>query len=154
MYIFSVLFMIVLRIVVPFSEHAYLTWFYLYAIVQTFLITRQATISKLDKSVSVVVCVGLWWVHSDHMEFLILYSILHIDPVIHTDRVLFGKNAYLGNYRQLFRRIDTLLFFMFWPVALSYFFLNPCCMDIVIIPISFYYQVNVANNPLNNKKNV
>ena len=154
MYLFSVIFMFVMRLLLPFNTYSYLSWFSLYTIVQTFLILRQYNIKKIDKIVSAIVCVALWFVKSDHMTLLILYSIFHMDPVVYIDKVLFGKNAYLENYHQLLLRTDTILFFIFWPIALVSFFINPCWMDIAIIPISFYYQIHTTDTPLNDKKKV
>ena len=154
MYIFSVLFLFFMRIIVPFGLFEWYTWFHLYAIVQTLLVLRTRHLTFIDKSVSVSACIAYYFIPSNHMNNLILYSTLHMDPLVSMDRSLFSDKAYLKNYHQRLLRLDTVLFFVFWPLSLLSFLYYPCVIDVVSIPLSFYYQLYQKHTPLNNKKKV
>jgi len=154
MYVFSVLLLFILRVFLPFSTFYWFSWFHLYAIIQTFLICQYNNLSKLEKVVAVVACILYYFIPSNHLNNLILYSTLHMDPVVAMDKALFGRKAYLAVYHKTLLRVDVLFFFIFWPLSTISFWLNPDIIDIITIPISFYYQLYQTNTLLNNKKNV
>lgn len=154
MYIISVVLLFVVRIFVPFSTFYWITWFNLYTLVQTYLIVRYNNLSKLDKFVAVVACILYYFIPSPHLDNLILYSTLHMDPIVAMDKALFGRKAYLVQYHKTLLRIDTLFFFIFWPLSFVSFIRNPYVIDVMTIPVSFYYQLYQTNTPLNNKKKV
>jgi len=155
MYIWSVVLMILLRIVVPFSQFKYCSWFMLYVLVQTFMLVFQHTLSRTDKTAAAVVCVLFCFFPSSHLNQLILYSLLHFDPLVKMDKQLFGKKAFLQNYHSLLCKLDTVLFFLFWPLTLYCFVQHVNVIDSLLIPFSFYFQLFQSRGELlQNKKQV
>lgn len=150
-YIFSIVFLIILRIILPFNSFVFFTWFHLYAIVQSFLITTQHQLKKIDKVVSVIFLVVYYCVKSTHLENLILYSMMQLTTLFKIDKQLFGKNNYLKKFQKLFLRIDSVLFFVFWLFSIVRFYTTPSFVDSVFIPITFYMNLQQLS-PLNNKK--
>ena len=154
MYIFSVLFLFVLRFLVPFSHFELYSWFHLYVFVQTYMLFDNVQLSHVDKGVAVAASMLYYVTPSNHMDNLILFSTLHLGPIVTMDTQLFDDKAFLRKYHKRMLRLDTALFVVFWQLSLLSFCYNPCLVDIIAIPISFYYQLFQKNNYLDYKKKV
>tara|TARA_B110001452_G_C15158613_1_gene403057 strand:- start:650 stop:892 length:243 start_codon:yes stop_codon:yes gene_type:complete len=80
-----------------------------------------------------------------------------MEPIVTMDVQLFGHKSLLRNYHRRMLRVDIVSFFIFWFAATYSFVTEPYFIDIVTIPVSFYYLVtqhNTSNELLNNKKRV
>ena len=155
MYLVSVLFTIMLRIVIPFGTFYWYSWYNLYAFVQTFLIVFHTNMTRVEKLSTCLVFVVYYALPSNHMDNLILFSIVSMDPIVSTDVQFFGDRALLKQYHKKLLRFDVVAFFLFWTYTLYSFVTMPFVVDIVTIPISFYYQLFQKRTiDLQNKKHV
>ena len=152
MYIFSILLLGIIHIFISFDRYEWYTWFHLYAFIQVYIIIIYHRLSTVDKTVAFSALILYYMIPSTHMNNLIVYTTLNLEPFVYMDKQLFGEKAYLKKYHKKMLKIDSVFLFIFWPLSILSFYFDPCFVDIVFIPISFYYQL--FQTKLNNKKKV
>ena len=139
-YFISIVLLLVLWLLLPFHKFEYYTWFNLFSFLQLFLIFSYPNLTRLEKNISLFICMLYYFTSSCHIDNLIIFSVLQIEPVLQIDILLFGEKAYLRKYVWL-HRIDLFLFFLFWFFCLISFCYHQIWVDCVTIPLSFYFQI-------------
>jgi len=139
MYIVSVLFTLILRIVVPFYSFYWYSWYHLFAFIQTFLIVAHTRMSLIEKGSICGLLVVYYCIPSGHLDNLLFFSVCSMDPIVITDVQLFGEHAMLKHYHKKLLQFDTAVLFIFWTISLYSFVRTPFIVDTVTIPVSFYH---------------